>query len=90
VPNLPNDEQFRNDIFYAAAAGNIVRQSGDQLSSSALQLLQDNLGRGTNVTVPDGQSFDTNYITSNPNAHTRNNRMTGSLNATARTAAATK
>jgi len=31
VPNLPNDEQFRNDIFYAAAAGNIVRQSGDQL-----------------------------------------------------------
>jgi len=86
--NLPNNEQYRNDIFYAGAAGNIVRQSGDQLSSSALQLLQDNFGRGTNVTLPGGQSFDTNYITSNPNAHARNNRMTGSLNTTARTAAA--
>lgn len=86
--NLPNNEQYRSGIFYAGAAENMVRQSGDQLNSSALQLLQKSLGRGTNVTLPGGHSFDTNYITSNPNAHARNNRMTGSLNTTARTAAA--
>ena len=62
------------DVFFGAAAENAVR-TADNLSSDAVQHLQDKFGRKTDVTLPDGGPFDTRRITANSNAHSRNNRI---------------
>ena len=80
--NVDTDPQMQRDIFYAGAAGLVVRQGENLLDSNGIQHLQRNCGRVTDVTLPSGDRFDTNRITNNQNAHARNNRMNGSLNRT--------
>jgi hypothetical protein len=78
-------QQFQENVFNAAAAEHVVRQSGN-LGSNAIQLMQNRFGRQTTVTLPGGQQFDTNFITANSDAHVRNNRIAGASNANSGTA----
>jgi hypothetical protein len=54
---------------------------GSSLSQTTVRHLQGNFGRGVDVTLPNGDSFNTRTITSNSGAHVRNNRIPGAGNA---------
>ena len=66
----------RNDTFYTAASETIVRTGGD-LSSGAVQLMQTQFQRSTDVTLPGGQGFSTRLVSANDSAHVKNNRIGG-------------
>ena len=68
--------EVRQELYNDGMAEHVVRQGGS-LSSSVVQLMQQQFGRGTVVTLPSGDELNTRVITGNNNAHVRNNRIAG-------------
>ena len=72
--NEANLQERAMDEFYINTA-EIAARTGGQLSSAGRETLRKGFGRGTTVTLPGGDLFDTKAVTANRNAHKRNNRI---------------
>jgi len=73
IPDLTSKQQ--REIFYDATTEHTTRMCSN-LSGDAVELLQEQFGRGTTVQLPSRDTqFDTRVITGNIDFHAKNNRI---------------